>query len=167
MPAQSRLSSAGSREGPGVWLLTLYLAEGQMTSRSTWFGTSSRSAGSWDSTQQGWAQGLLLLHPAQSHQERPVSARSMMGCKAWHCSRPGIAACLAACSPRSPCTLRELLTAHVPRGHSGKFETACMCGSIGTSELLGGCGPPVRHRDSQGHPATPSGSDMERALNFL
>lgn len=161
MPAQSRLSSAGSREGPGVWLLTLSSAEGQTTSRLTWFGTSSRSAGSWDSTQQGWAQGLLLLHPAQSHQERPVTARSMVGGKAWHCSLPG---CL---QPQGPMYTQGLLTAHVPRGHSGKFEAACMCGSIGTSELLGGCGPPVRHRHSQGHPATPSGSDMERALNFL
>lgn len=46
-------------------------------------------------------------------------------------------------------------------------EIEALGGSTGMSRLLGGCGPPVRHRCSQGHPATPSSSDMQRALDFL
>lgn len=75
-PPQSRLSGVGSGKGPGVRLLTLSLADKQTASRPTWFGTSSRVSWKLGSTQQGQAQGLLLLRPTQM----PVSAGSMVAC---------------------------------------------------------------------------------------
>lgn len=153
----SRLSGAGSGKGPRVRILTLSLADGQTASRQTWFGTSSRVC---------WKLGLRAavadagLTPATPNTD-PAGEAGV--CR----QHGGLVGCWPACSPRSPRTLGDLPMVHAPQGHSGKFEPACRCGSTGTSGLLDGCGPPVWHRHSQGHLATLSGSDMERALNFL
>lgn len=119
-----------------------------------------RSARRRGSAQQKQAQDFLLTPPTQSHQERLASLwEAWWDEKAWHSSMPATPAALGA-----PNTIRALPKRLPFTVYSG---TEVHCGSTGTYGLLGGCGPPVRHRYSQGHPATPCGSDMERALDFL
>lgn len=75
---------------------------------------------------------------------------------------------LAHRSRTSPTNTGDLPRTHVFAGPARRCAgTEALSGSAGTSGLLGGCGPPVRHRGSQGHAAAPCGSDVERALDFL
>lgn len=98
----------------------------------------------------------LLQHRATS--------RGRCQLEAWQLERPGTPA--AAGIPQTLGTFQGSMSsqgqpASVQRG------TEAPCGGAGTPGLLGGCGPPVWHRCSQGHPAALCGSDVERALDFL